>query len=93
MNLKVISKYNIPRKKPTWNDFTWSSIFFTLVTLDSKLTSPQKPFWSPGRADNLEIMTWIQDLPHPLLICAICQVDMNNKYHGICIKIDKHLIS
>ena len=34
------------------------------VTWDSKITFTQKPFWLHRGADNLEIMTWIQDLPH-----------------------------
>ena len=33
--------------------------------LDSKLTSPQKPFWLHGGAEILKIMTLIQNLPHP----------------------------
>ena len=34
------------------------------VAWDSKLTSSQKTIWLHKGAKNLEIMTWIQDLPH-----------------------------
>lgn len=47
MNLKVISKYNIPRKKPTWNDFTWSSIFFYFSDLGQQADLTTKTILVP----------------------------------------------
>ena len=33
------------------------------MTWDSKLTWTQRPFWLQGGTENIEIITWIQDLP------------------------------
>ena len=37
----------------------------TFVTWDSKVTSTQRPFWEHQSTNHFNIMTWIQDHPHP----------------------------
>ena len=73
IRLKVTSSLNTPGKTTTWSASTggvnwYESLFgrtLTCLTLDSKMTSPQRPCWSHRKAENLRIMTQNQDIPHP----------------------------